>query len=236
MLATTARTPIMGPLASPTASSPGSDHMDHHHMNHLDDDHPADLSPRSTNSSSLDSSNESLHNTRLSLTSPSAGQIRNKRRASGASNPEETSAAIEKDNSSTATLKIGDEVNPLQNLRNAFERSPCPVYYNGDSPGSDNEQLQRHINKAFSILGSPVAETHHHLLNSPTNLSTKSGDESDEEGQRMVMDLVGHVSPGAQINPTTIAAVIFQCPLCAVVCNSRHDFNEHLVSKSSLCS
>lgn len=239
MMVTSSRTSMMGSLTSPSSPSPGSHPLNHHHLNHLDDDHhPADLSPRSSNSS-LVSSSESLLNTSLSVPSPTAisANQRGQRRSSGGSSGVGggSDSALRSTNANGSTE---EELNALQNLRNAFERSSFTSLFHHDhhnNQSSDNEQMEQHISKSFAILGSPVVPSHHHqLLNSPTNLSRRSGDDSEDESHAMVMAFVGQGSPtGIQTTINGIASVIFQCPLCAVVCSSRHDFNEHLVTHST---
>lgn len=171
----------------------------------------ADLSPRSSNSSMV-SSNESLLNTSLSVPSPGT-------RESGNSPRRETV-----------------EISALQCLQNAFKRSPFYLQEN------DNEHLEQHFSQGYPILNSPVVNA---LFSSP-HMKSESDESLEDEMPNEENELSnghhnGHAraeSPSST-SPTSIdnynnsIANIFQCPLCAVVFNSRHDFNEHLVSINS---
>ncbi|CAL8143843.1 unnamed protein product [Orchesella dallaii] len=172
---------------------------------------PADLSPRSSNSSLL-SSNESLLNTSLSVPSPPAKESGN--------SPGGFSA--------------------LQRLQYALESNTLFSTYFHET---DTEHLEQQISKTFPPLGSPTDS----LMN-----SSNPKDDSDEGAEEMQEDLhddehhapsphdgnaMGIVSsptgsPNSTSNNNNLANTIFQCPLCAVVCSSRHDFNEHLVTHS----
>ncbi|ODN01524.1 Protein hunchback [Orchesella cincta] len=168
---------------------------------------PADLSPRSSNSSLL-SSNESLLNTSLSVPSP----------------------AKESGNSPGG-------FSALQRLQYALESNTLFSTYFHET---DNEHLEQQISKTYPNL-SPNGS----LIN-----SSNTRDDSDETAEEIQEDhLDEHHAPsprngsemGVVSSPTgspnstgngNLANTIFQCPLCAVVCSSRHDFNEHLVTHS----
>lgn len=109
---------------------------------------------------------------------------------------------------------ITEDLSPLQRLQFAFERTTIlPNIFNGHE-----------ISNAIT-----EQETFERSTPSPRSVQNSSQDPTLTHLGIKGMDL----APPSQESPNSDPANIFQCPLCSIVCNGRHSFNEHLVRSES---
>jgi len=116
----------------------------------------------------------------------------------------------------SAKTENNQGLSALQRLEFALERNSLfskLLQENAEGPEGTTARLVKPCPSSASSCNSDSPNAKH------------DNNSSDHSGGRMKTHTPAS-SPDDGTNPTNI---IFQCPLCSVICNSRHEFNEHLV-------
>jgi hypothetical protein len=127
-----------------------------------------------------------------------------------------------KDNLRTVSHHQG--LSALQRLEFALERNSLfsALMNEADDASATQSSKGRLVKPCPSSTSSCASDTVPHIKLENNNGS----DNSSDTGMKT------HTPASSPDDGTSPANIIFQCPLCSVVCNSRHEFNEHLVCQA----
>jgi len=170
--------------------------------------HPTDLSPRS----SLGSESSARSDSQTSSPSPNSND--------NMLGTQQLYQAL----SGNVPQFISEDLSPLQRLQYAFEQTTILSNLFQGQKGGDVAAAERP--ERPSSLPSPPTPTYRECQRDRgvTHLSSPYAGTKGAEGKQPIP-----TPPGS---PNSDPANIFQCPLCSIVCNGRHSFNEHLVKET----
>ena len=242
------------PVSSPgggSNSSRNTNHHHHHHQHHIHLHHSAsqptsNLSPQTSSSSSSTTSCNS--NSSSSGTSDTSSPMRDDR-SQCTPVKEEREETEEDEVVERAGAKPEEKFSALQRLQFALEKNTLfsGLYANGGEvkEGVNSEKkgktdfgdfgVRRRTNKMLS-MGTPQSSDDEGGVGGGPMMNAEDYSRSDEDEDMMMVaspeEENDNESNGTGGGNGNNAGNIFECPLCSVTCNSRHQFNEHLVSIS----
>ena len=215
----------VGPL-TPVSSPGGTNnrHLHHHHHHiHLHHNSPTNTTNLSPQNSSSASSTASCNSS--SGTSDTSSPMRDDRSQC-------TPVKEEEEEDMGRTGGKDEKLSALQRLQFALEKNTLfsGLYNKGEAKEKMSSEGKTDFGEfARSKMLSPQSSEDEGDGGGPIMATDYTRSDEDEDMMMMVAS-PDDENGGSGGSGGNNAGNIFECPLCSVTCNSRHQFNEHLVS------